>query len=155
MAHDKHKHEPKVTPVEHEATDAWHDHSHDTMPMHAHAENVAVGRVMAIGIALFVAVVISVVAVYGLYKWFVTHRLAAQEVTTPNAPALQWRSEKAAQLAAIDAGGNRVIAGGEGVPDRSVTVRPIGDAMKTVVEQYRQAGPRAAGDQKPAGTAQN
>lgn len=153
MAHQPHQ--PKTTPVEHSTPDAWHDHAHDAAPMHAHAENVDVPRVMAIGVALFVAVVISVVAVYGLYKWFLTNKLAAQEVTTPGAPALLWRAEKDKQIQAMKAGQTRVIKGGEGVPDRSITVRPLEEAMSSVIEQYRRPDRTAAAPAPESGAARN
>jgi hypothetical protein len=123
--------------ADHDAPDAWHDHSHDAAAQPAHTEQVAVGQVMTIGLVLFMAIVASVVAVYGFYKWYTSTALATMEVTTPGAPALVWRAEKDAQLKLVDAGGTKTIKGGEGVPDRSITIRPLAEAMNSTIEQYR------------------
>lgn len=131
---NQHGHE---TPVMHDAPDAWHDHSHDQAPQHEHAGKVQAGKVMGIGIALFLAVVVSCVVVYGFYGWYVAQVLAQNEKTTPGAPLLVARDEKTNMLQTLRAGGTvKLPPLEEGKPWRDVSVREVKQTTEVVVQEY-------------------
>lgn len=132
--HDEHKHETAATS---DPVDAWHDHSHDERPQAAHGEVQDTGRIMFIGVGLFIAVVVSVIAVYGFYTFYTTKELSAAELSTPNSPALLYRTDMAKSQAMILAGGQlKLPALEEGKPERVVNILPFEQATDRVVAEY-------------------
>ncbi len=130
----------------HDPVDAWHDHTKDEKPQHAHAEVQNTPLIMGVGLALFMVIVVSVVAVYGFYTWYVARTLNQQEVTTVGAPALQFRDDKARALKTIAEGGTvELPALEEGKPKRVITILPFAEAQAAVLKQYT---PKTAVTQK-------
>lgn len=139
---DPHKHHTHETAPMHDPVDAWHDHSHDAKPQAAHAEVQNTPLIMAVGLGLFMVIVVSVVAVYGFYTWYVARTLNAQEITTAGAPALEFRKTKNTALDINRDGGTVMLAPlEEGKPKRSITILPFADAQAAVLKEYT---PKAA-----------
>lgn len=73
-------HHPKhVTPDEHDPPDAWHSHTPDEKPQHAHGEVANAGLIIAVGAMMFVGLIVTVCIVYGYYVWYTTKLLERQE----------------------------------------------------------------------------
>ncbi|MGH7130784.1 MAG: hypothetical protein ACREJO_02430 [Phycisphaerales bacterium] len=74
MSHNHpHPHEHAHTTEQHDAPDAWHTHySDETLPQHAHGENIASGQVFAFGAAGFIILVAVIGAVVVYYNWYLT-----------------------------------------------------------------------------------
>jgi hypothetical protein len=144
-AHSKH-HVHETAPL-HDTTDSWHDHSHDAKPQHAHAEVQNTPMIMGVGLALFMVIIFSVVAVYGFYTWYIARTLDSQEITTAGAPALEWRDAMDKELKLIQTGGTVTLpAAEEGKPGRTVNIIALDKARAAVVEQYapKMTSPTAA-----------
>jgi hypothetical protein len=90
MSHDHPKH---VTPDEHDPPDAWHQHSVEEKPQHAHGEVANAGLIMGVGLLMFLGLVATVVIVYGYYTWYTTKLLNAQEKTGLEQAVLTYRAE--------------------------------------------------------------
>lgn len=89
MAHEAPKH---VTPDEHDPPDAWHQHSAQEKPQHAHGEVANAGLIMGVGLFMFLGLVVTVVIVYGYYVWYTTDLLNRQEKHGLEAAALEYRN---------------------------------------------------------------
>lgn len=121
----------------HDPVDAWHDHSHDAKPQSAHAEVQNTPLIMAVGVGLFMVIVVSVAAVYGFYTWYVARTLNAQEITTDGAPAFQFRDRKADALNINRTGGKVELPPlEEGQPKRPITILPFAEAQAAVLKEY-------------------
>ncbi|MBY0263370.1 MAG: hypothetical protein K2Q20_13560 [Phycisphaerales bacterium] len=139
------------TPSVHEPVDAWHDHAHDPKPQFAHSDQANVRQVVGIGLVLALAVAGASAGVWGFYRWYVAKELNLEEVVSPTepnsrlAPTLAVRWEKEAQLKLWENGGTQNLPAPEGEPAKEVSIRPIQDAKKDVVQMYAQkAGKKAA-----------
>lgn len=138
--HASHAH----TPTAHDPVDAWHDHSHDAKPQDVHTDQANVRQVVTIGLILALAVAGASASVWGFYRWYVAKELKLEEMVSPNqpnsrlAPTLAVRWEKEAQLKLWQSGGTLKVPTGEDQPAREVTIRPIDEAKKDVLELYAQ-----------------
>lgn len=116
--------------------DSGHGAEHAQKP---HTESVNTPLVLTVGVVLFFAVVASVVLVYAFYINYTTENLADKERTTPGAPLLKTREEKAIALTTLDKGGEVKMASlQEGGPDRIAKILPREQAIGQVVGEYSQ-----------------
>lgn len=138
--HHAHSH---ATPVHHDPTDAWHDHSDDAKPHHAHAETVNSGMVLAVGSFLFVLIVAACVIVFAFYTSSTTRTLEERERATVDSPAKLFREFKGQSVALLETGGTIQVPAGEENKTKPVTLLPIKVAAKSVVAEY--AGKVTAG----------
>ncbi|MCC6320004.1 MAG: hypothetical protein IT438_01030 [Phycisphaerales bacterium] len=157
MSHDPlhpetphHAHSHETAPM-HDSVDAWHDHAADEKPQQAHSEVGNATMITGVGLALFMVIVFSVVAVYAYYTWFVSQRLSEQEVAfglSPHSPAAVARQYKRDALQRLEAGGEVRIQATETLPALNYKLIKIDDAMKAVAETY--TSPRRAAADVPA-----
>ncbi len=131
--HGHHVHE---TPPMHDAIDAWHDHSHDERPQHAHGEVQNSRLVLGVGLALTGVIVVSSLVVYGFYVHYNTQRSDERERTTDGSPLIETRIEKGKALAMIQTGGSFPMATEDEKVKKTVTLTPIDQAMDKVVRMY-------------------
>ncbi len=142
MSHDPHQpagvpHHGHETPPLHDRPDEWHDHSHDEKPQQAHAEVGNAALITGIGVALFLAIVVSVILIYGYYVWFITERLRRSEIASGSAsPAIQAREYKATASIHLAKGGQIVIPAVGETPEVRYSLTPIDQAIQKVAEQY-------------------
>ncbi len=135
--HKPHVHE--TAPL-HDPVDAWHDHTKDEKPQQAHAEVGNAGRIMAVGIALFLVIVFAVVVTYGFYIQQTTSRLNAMErVDYGNdlAPPIQARKARLESLTSLagDYKWVEIPAVGE-TPAGAYVHVPLAEAKKRVAQSY-------------------
>ncbi len=94
--HTKPGHAVHETAPMHDPTDAWHDHSQDAdKPQHAHAEVGNPGLIIGVGIAAFLLVCASVLAIQGYYTHYTTERLNALERQSGNTGERVWKEKLA------------------------------------------------------------
>jgi hypothetical protein len=145
------QHRRGETPAVHDPVDAWHDHTHDAKPQDPHTDQANVRQVVTIGILLAMSVAVASVSVWGFYRWYITTELNREEVVDPNqinsrlAPSIAVRWEKERQLKVRDEGGQLSLPTEEGKPNRSVTIRPLDEAMADVIKSYSSPARPAAG----------
>ncbi|MBX3386863.1 MAG: hypothetical protein KF768_09855 [Phycisphaeraceae bacterium] len=85
----RHVHE---TPAMHDPADAWHDHAHDEKPQQSHGEIHNAGKIILTGVALFMVIVVAVVAIYGFYMHQITSSLTRRERASSVGPAADART---------------------------------------------------------------
>lgn len=144
MSHDPHHPDPHLvphhgheTPPLHDVPDEWHDHSHDEKPQHAHAEVGNAALITGIGVGLFMAIVVSVIAVYGYYTWFITERIRLSEIaTSESSPAIAARKYKSDAYIHLAKGGNVVIPASGDTPASNYRLTPIDESIQKIAEQY-------------------
>jgi nitrate reductase NapE component len=137
--HADHKPHVHETPPLHDPVDEWHDHSKDEKPQEAHAEVGNAYQIMGIGIALFLVIVVAVVATYGFYVHQTTLRLAkAEEVSfgQRGAPAIEARIMKSDALIRQSGYGWEVVPAAGDIPARSLVRLPIGEAKRLTARDY-------------------
>lgn len=143
MSHDPTHPQPTVphhgheTPPLHDPPDPWHDHSHDEKPQQAHAEVGNAALITGIGVTLFMAIVVSVILIYGYYVWFITERLRRSEIASGSAsPAIQAREYKSTASIRLAKGGPVVIPAVGDAPEVRYSLTPIDQAIQRTAEQY-------------------
>jgi hypothetical protein len=122
-----HPHPAPHTPEMHESPDTWHDHAADERPQHAHLESINAPKVTFVGLALFLAVVATVVIVYGFYIWSDVRMLDERESfgNGLEGPALAIRDDLKGRLTQGFAWANHDAA-----------VLPLDQGVEKVVQQY-------------------
>lgn len=137
MAHHAHHHVEETPPL-HDPIDPWHDHTKDEKPQHAHAEVGNARAIIGIGVGLFMIIVLSVVAVYAYYTWYLARRLSEVEIASgQTSPAIQARVYKQTALTRLDKGASVVIPpAGEDVPGVNYTITPIEGAIDRTAREY-------------------
>jgi hypothetical protein len=139
MSHDPHHHHQHVheTAPLHDPVDEWHDHSKDEKPQQAHAEVGNAKLITGIGLALFLVIVASVIAVYAYYVWFITARLSKAEIASGQAsPAIEARAYREQALIRIDRGGSVSAEQAGGAAAGAYTLAPINQAIEQTARTY-------------------
>ncbi len=136
--HKPHVHE--TAPL-HDPIDEWHDHSKDEKPQHAHAEVGNAARIMAVGIGLFLVIVVAVVVTYGFYVQQSTQRLNEMEIVRARGgealpPALEARKFKGDSLMDLQTYGWIQVPAVGDTPARSLVRHPIDAAKQKVAQDY-------------------
>ncbi|MGE3106933.1 MAG: hypothetical protein AB7O77_01120 [Phycisphaerales bacterium] len=127
-----HPEQHAISPDMHDPPDAWHDHAHDQMPQHAHAEVANARMIIGVGVGLFFAVVVTVVIIYWFYIGYTTRLLSDAE--GPGMGLEQDQRDHKNQVATEFQGFNWARQGDEYVKD---TVQiPLELATKKVVAEY-------------------
>lgn len=74
---DKHA----LSAEQHDAPDAWHQHTADEKPQHAHGEAANAHVIILVGVGSFLLIFATVVITYGYYTWYTTKLLNEGENT--------------------------------------------------------------------------
>lgn len=135
MSSPPHDHLTHVTPDEHDAPDAWHQHSAQEKPQHSHGEVANARLIIGVGALMSALLVATVVIVYGYYTWYTTKLLDKQELANPgNGLELEAREYKGRTLDDFQ-GYHWVAEDAPVVPADTVQI-PIDIAKKKVAAQY-------------------
>jgi hypothetical protein len=129
---DKHA----VTVEQHDAPDAWHRHTADEKPQHAHGEAANAHVIIFVGVGSFVLIILTVVITYAYYTWYTTRLLAEGENTVGfvEGDSAAYKARAQADLQHY----NWVDPNPPLVPVGTVQI-PIDKAMDKVVARYTQA----------------
>lgn len=135
----------------HDPVDAWHDHSRDEKPQHAHAEVQNSNLIMFVGVALTGVIGLSSLVVYGFYTYYNTHRMAEREhmpragaySDLAESPSEEARSNKARDMLVLERGGSIKMPTEQENITRTVTLSPIALAMDEVAQSYSAPAPPA------------
>lgn len=137
--HAQHKPHVHETAPLHDPVDPWHDHSKDEKPQQAHAEVGNAFQIMAIGVALFLVIVVAAAVTYGFYIHQTTRSLARMEEVpfgTRGAPAIETRILKSDTLSRQGTYGWEVTPAVGDIPARSYVRLPIDEAKRLTARDY-------------------
>lgn len=146
-------HDPHVPPTHHvhetapmhDPVDQWHDHTRDEQPQKPHADVQNSNLVLGVGIALAVVIALSCAVVYGFYIHYNSQRTNEREnAQNPNmhglsindSPAIAARNEQRDNLARLRAGGTLEMPTEQENVKKTVTIRPLAQAMEIVADRY-------------------